>query len=223
MNSSSEDDSLFVTGRRAKQTLRKDMALYVEYNTIELDGIILKRVNTAMIDNKKTTYFKCKNMKTPYRITGVCHFSGRIKNFPDNLEIEILNEHNPNCSYLKKTGKNVITSIYNKLNQIRQEFKNSHKTRPVVKKTNKKKKKQREYLESESSEHNDETLLDNEEFKIPFRENKLLNLLKIPEEIDSNSDLKNSEIYIELWTEADLLKEREVALKHPNIFQNLSL
>lgn len=229
MNRSSDDvdDSIFITGRRLKQTLRRDIATYVEYNTIELDGIILKRVNTAIIDNKKTTYFKCRNMKTPYRVTGVCHFSGRIRDFPDNLEIEILCDHNPNCSYLKKTSINSITSILKNFERIRQEEKytSGNKKRAIVKKTKKKKKKRNEedeYTSSESSLFNNK-FVDEEDFKISDRDDIVINRLKLPEGIEPNSDLNNSEMYIELWTDADIIKEKKVMNKYPHIFQNISL
>ena len=204
-------DSSFLTGRRAKHTLRRDIASYVEYNTIELDGVILKRVNTAVIDRKKTTYFKCRNMKTPYRVSGICHFSGRIADFPENLGIEIINDHNPTCSYLRKNSNSYMSS-----NLIKSE-KSSAKRHPLVKKTHKKKKKQaRRKISDESDIH--DTIREN--FKV---KNILTRSLKIPKEIDQNSQFENNQIYIQLSTQADLDREKEAVLNNPNIFINIKV
>jgi len=203
-------ESSFLTGRRAKHTLRRDIASYVEYNTIELEGVILKRVNTAVIDRRKTTYFKCKNMKTPYRVSGICHFSGRIADFPDNLEIEIINDHNPTCSYLKKNSNSLINSLQMKKEKL------FTKRNPLVKKTLKKKKYPRRKISSESADFNplSENLIDG---------NFSIKNLKIPKEIDRNFQFDNNEIYIQLSTPVDLEREKEAASKNPNIFNKIKV
>ena len=189
---SDAEDSLFNTGRRAKLTLRKDIATYLEYNTIELDEIVLKRVNTAMIDHKMTTYFKCRNMKTPYRITGICHFSGRIANFPENLEIEIINDHSPNCSYLRKSSGNIPSSNIEKLKQTQLYV---SKNNPLVKKSKAKKKKKNIWRKLSSDSSQEENFKYRKEFKIPdnkvFTQEKVrvIKSLNLPENFDPDTDL----------------------------------
>jgi len=210
---SDAEDSLFNTGRRAKLTVRKDIATYLEYNTIELDEIVLKRVNTAMIDRKMTTYFKCKNMKTPYRVTGICHFSGRIANFPENLEIEIINDHSPNCSYLRKSSANIPTSNIEKLKQ-------SHlyasKNNPLVKKSKSKKKNRNVWRKLSSDSSEEDNLKYRKDFKIPgtkvFSQEamKVIKSLKLPENFDLDADLEKADIHVQLLNDADIQKEREL-------------
>jgi hypothetical protein len=91
----------YVTGRKALKIRRKENCNLLETGTVELNGVILKKVNTAVINHKKTTYFKCRNMRTPTHVTGVCIFSGRIVDFPIELEMEILHEHSNTCCYSK--------------------------------------------------------------------------------------------------------------------------
>jgi hypothetical protein len=185
-----ERDKSNQIGRKAKHVLRRVKAKYMESNTIEYEGILLKKVNSAVIDHKLTTYFKCRNMKTPYRIIGVCNFSSRISNFPKNLEMEVLAEHNSNCSYFKEAGGHIPSAP------------------PYVHKPNKKPKKiakvQKAVYFSSSEENNSD-------------EDKIKSNIKIPPHLPNNSDLRNVEVYVQLFSEEDLVKEQELFYMNPTI------
>jgi hypothetical protein len=89
-----------IYGRKAKRIVKKVTCELINAGTIVLDNIELKKVASAIIANKPTCYFKCKNMKTPKRTTDICKFSGRIMNFPEMMEMEILYPHSPNCKFI---------------------------------------------------------------------------------------------------------------------------
>jgi hypothetical protein len=80
---------------------RKENCILLESGTVEYQGVILKKVNTAIINHKRTTYFKCKNMRTPSHVSGICVFSGRIVDFPVCLDLEILHDHSQTCCFAK--------------------------------------------------------------------------------------------------------------------------
>ena len=94
-------------GRKSKGIQRIVRTKTLDTGTVEYNGIQLKRVNTAIINKNSTTYFRCRNMRTPSKVTGICNFSGRIVNFPHSLEMEILHDHSQNCSFLKLDGVNL--------------------------------------------------------------------------------------------------------------------
>jgi hypothetical protein len=65
-------------------------------------------------------------------------------------------------------------------------------------------------------------MCDKTEFKIPsIIENRLVKRVKLPEEIDANSEFKNKEIYIQLWNDDDIIKEKEMMIKYPHLFHDI--
>lgn len=101
------------TGRKSKKVKKIEPTALLDIGTVMHREIILKKVNTAVINRKRTTYFKCPNMRTPTHVVGVCTFSGKIVEFPTNLNMEILHDHSVNCSYIKgnKQGNKDLKSI----------------------------------------------------------------------------------------------------------------
>jgi hypothetical protein len=95
-------DDDYGTGRKLINPKRKESCILSHTGTVIYKGCLLKKVHSALINKKRTTYFKCRNMRTPYKIQGVCVFSARIINFPENLELQIIHDHSPNCTYGKE-------------------------------------------------------------------------------------------------------------------------
>jgi len=120
-----------VGGRKALAVKRKEICNFIESGTVEHNGIILKKVHTAIINHKKTTYFKCKNMRTPTHVSGVCIFSARIIDFPESLFLEILNEHSSTCCYV--SGNQDLICKANESTSKRKRIKKSF---PIIKKPN---------------------------------------------------------------------------------------
>jgi hypothetical protein len=138
-------------GRKAKRVLKTETCLQLNPGLVELKGIILRRVSTAIIEHKVMAYFKCRNMKTPTKNTGVCNFSGRIPNYPDYLEMEIISDHSPHCSFVNapKNGNGVLDyhmgeDLNLNENENQPEFTKSSKRKRPRNRNNKQLKKERD-------------------------------------------------------------------------------
>ncbi len=131
------------SGRKALHTKRIEPCSFVESGAVEHNGVLLRKVSSAIINHKKTFYFKCKYMKTPTRTIGTCIFSGRIVNFPASLDLEILHDHSSTCCYARGKKDFTSTSGLDGLNSGNNEkILISNKTNK-----NKKKKSRRTYLD----------------------------------------------------------------------------
>jgi hypothetical protein len=111
MNEYNYDD--YITGRKLIKPKRKEECLPSVTGSVIYNGCHLKKVHSAIINKKRTTYFKCRNMRTPYKVNGVCVFSGRIINFPQNMLMEIIHDHSPNCIYASGTNNSNSNSNSN--------------------------------------------------------------------------------------------------------------
>lgn len=189
------------TGRKAKGIIKREMCIPFE-NTVMHRGLALKKVNTAIIDKKPTTYFKCKNMKTPIKLTGICYFSGRIVNYPESMEIEILQEHNYNCAYGKQEAVNNSITVEPTL--VPDLFENSISPfgKEVIKNKNDNKKRQK------SSK--------NKYSKVKKEVEDSTDIIRPYYDLDNNL-MEPVNIYIQLWTPEDLKMDSECKIKMNNI------
>jgi hypothetical protein len=189
--SSYNDESNANGGRKALKIKRKEYCRLLETGTVEHNGVILKKVNTAIINHKKTTYFKCRNMRTPTHVTGVCVFSARIVDFPNNLDLEILHDHSNTCCYAK--GKKDSQQFINKNTQtkiLKNNFNKNKARRPNPK---------------------IKSLLPNKEVK--SLESDILDYQ------DIGIDLPN--IYIPLWSDEDNAKVIQIPHKFKLMLENI--